>query len=202
MIAIAQILIACLGVYTLISARFQMGKGGTVRGHYARWAGVILLCSPALALFLAFVFVGMYLFTNRNTTSLDDPRILIGLHIIDIIAALLMLLIATGIAYNAPSYQIIKTGDKKEKSTRQTGSNNPFTIDEVAHRLDITPNEVLNLIHEKKLIARWFDDAYHVDRTILERYVAHHRQNDTNPMVDQGISQDAGKTTLHGRSKS
>jgi hypothetical protein len=185
-----QILLICYGVYAIISGRFQLIPGKTVRGGHARWAGAVLVLTPVVALLVGIVIVANI--ERTSATPLSDLQRFQGQAIIlDIVFMLASVIIAALIASSAPPESVFDTGNKKNKQQKHPGSNNPYSVDEIAALLHTTPDAVLKLIQEKKLPARWINGTYQVDRVIFERYFAHHRRQGASvPSYDSPLTRD------------
>lgn len=176
-----QLLLLIYGIYALVTGRWRLIFGKEVRGPRARWAGVVLILAPIIS-FVIGVVMGMQIYaTSRNPTA-DIQKFQGTALVLDIVIMICSLIIATLITSTAPPEYIMDTGNKGK---RKLNKSNVYNVEDVAGLLHITPAEVLKLIQEKKLTAKWVDGTYEIDRIIFDQYFALHRQNQAmnNPPV-------------------
>ncbi len=175
-----QLLLLIYGIYALVTGRWRLIFGKEVRGPRARWAGVVLILAPIIS-FVIGVVMGIQIYaTSRNPTA-DIQKFQGTALVLDIIIMICSLIIATLITSTAPPEYVTDMGNKAKRKPNK----NIYSVEDVAGLLHITPAEVLKLIHDKKLTAKWVDGTYEIDRLIFDQYFALHRQNQAvnNPPV-------------------
>jgi len=177
---VLQLLLLIYGIYALVTGRWRLIFGKEVRGPRARWAGVVLILAPIIS-FVIGVVMGIQIYaTSRNPTA-DIQKFQGTALVLDIIIMICSLIIATLITSTAPPEYVTDMGNKAKRKPNK----NIYSVEDVAGLLHITPAEVLKLIHDKKLTAKWVDGTYEIDRLIFDQYFALHRQNQAvnNPPV-------------------
>jgi hypothetical protein len=171
-----QIFIIVYGLYALIAGKYNLLPGKKVSGPYARFAGLILVLEPVVAVMIGVAMIRSS--PNPQATALDMQS---KGFLVDIIMMIAALGISIFIASLAPLQYVEYPEPRRAKNKRKNGSKTgPYTVDEVAELLHMTSDDVLKLILDKKLTARWMDGTYEIDRTVFERYFAWHRQRFTS----------------------